>query len=105
MGRGVFATRLIHAGEDFGTFPLLALPDGDPALNGLINDYVFGRDEGPSYLVLGWPSLLNHVARVPNMDREWVETPEGWALRFFAVRDIASGEQMLIDYGCEQWWT
>lgn len=104
MGRGVFATRAILKGEDFGRFPLLEVPEGDPGLSGVVNHYVFGQDEGPSYLVLGWPSLMNHIAGRPNMDREWIETAEGWMLRFFAVADIRPGEQLLIDYGCEEWW-
>ncbi len=104
MGRGVFATRAITAGEDFGRFPLLEVPETDPALEGVVNHYVFGRDEGPSYLVLGWPSLMNHVAGRPNVDREWVETAEGWMLRFFAVADIEAGAQLFIDYGCAEWW-
>lgn len=104
MGRGVFAARAIAAGEDFGRFPLLEVPESDPALGGVVNHYVFGRDEGPSYLVLGWPSLMNHVAGRPNVDREWIETAEGWMLRFFAVADIDCGAQLFIDYGCPEWW-
>lgn len=104
MGRGVFAARAIAAGEDFGRFPLLEVPETDPALEGVVNHYVFGRAEGPSFLVLGWPSLMNHLAGRPNIDREWVETTEGWMLRFFAIADVKPGQQLFIDYGCPEWW-
>lgn len=74
---------------------------GENDASGLLSDYVFGSasDENGVVLPLGYGMLYNHSAE-PNA--EYVEEEPG-TITFLATRDIAAGEECVIDYGRE-WW-
>jgi hypothetical protein len=98
-GRGVFAAQAIAEGETLEECPTLEVGADDAS--GLLSDYVFGSasDEHGVVLPLGYGMLYNHSAE-PNT--EYVEETPG-VIAFLASRDIAAGEECLIDYG-EEWW-
>lgn len=99
LGRGVFATRALAAGETVELCPTLEVADGD--VSGLLGDYVFrsGTNEANVILVLGYGMLYNHSFE-PNA--EYVEDEEGW-IAFVATRPVEAGDELTIDYGAE-WW-
>jgi SET domain-containing protein len=97
-GRGVFATRRFATGETVEVCPTLRVSDADVA--GRLADYVFGSGEGDDVLLLlGFGMLYNHSAE-PNVDyvQEAVD-----AIAFVAIRAVAPGDELTIDYG-EEWW-
>ncbi len=97
-GRGVFATRRFARGKAVEVCPTLPLPDAE--VSGLLSDYVFkSLSEGEVLLILGFGMLYNHSAE-PNL--EYVqESPE--TMTFVALKPIARGDELFIDYG-EEWW-
>lgn len=113
MGRGVFASRAIAAGEKLAQFHSIRVPVGEvkairtssgvsaPELGaraaGLANYWFEDDADGSALIVLGWLELVNH-ARVPNLARSWQVTPEGDVVTVIADREIAAGEQLTIDY-------
>ncbi len=98
-GRGVYATRAFAEGDVVEHCPVLELPGAD--VSGRLSDYVFKSTEGDDevLLVLGFGMLYNHGAE-PNVDYAQ-ETPR--TMTFYTLRDVAAGEQLVIDYG-EEWW-
>ena len=108
MGRGVFAARLIAAREVLAEFHAIRLPPTDVATmratlpnGGLLSHFWFEDDaDGAAFVVLGWIEMVNH-STTPNMDRKWRVTPEGEVVTVIALRDIAPGEQLFIDYHFE----
>jgi uncharacterized protein len=97
MGRGVFAGRAFKRREVIEVCPVIRLAT-DTAPDGL-EDYVFrwGAKEDELALALGLGSLYNHSA-TPNA--EFSVRLRSLTIAFRALRDIAAGEQILIDY---QW--
>ncbi|MDX2258950.1 MAG: SET domain-containing protein-lysine N-methyltransferase [Hyphomicrobiaceae bacterium] len=101
MGRGVFATADIAAGEVLGLFHTIHLPAGEvrAAAGGVLSTFWFEDDaDGSAYVVLGFIELLNHSARAPNLERRWIAGEAGSMVELYALRDIAAGEQLKIDY-------
>jgi hypothetical protein len=98
-GRGVVAARSFGADEVIERAPVLVISAGDWELAGatILSRYCFRWREpaGDSALVLGCCSLLNHSY-----------TPNAWArsnvrarfMEFVALRDIAEGEEVTINY-------
>jgi uncharacterized protein len=101
MGRGVFAARPFRARTVIEVCPVLVLSAGaDETLSGL-EHYVFkwGPDEDRLAVALGYGSLYNHSPK-PNAD--FTLRHKRGAIVFHAIRDIAAGEQILIDYHWEE---
>lgn len=100
MGRGVFAGRPFRRGEVIEVCPVILLPPGttEVHLGGGLDRYVFtwGRRRDRLAVVLGYGSLYNHSADPNARFTPRVARAE---MAFRAVRDIAAGEQVLIDYG------
>jgi SET domain-containing protein len=97
-GRGVFARRPIEAGEVIETCPVLVLPAG--AVEDVpagIGGYVFEWGRGQLALALGYGSLYNHSYR-PNAC--YVDLA-GRTKEFTAIRDIAAGEEITVNYNGE----
>jgi hypothetical protein len=93
-GRGVFAVRPIGRGEVVETCPMLVADDEQgEALSLGAEGYVFGWGDGSTALALGYGSLYNH-SFAPNATT--LETPD--ELVITAVRDIAAGEEIFINY-------
>jgi SET domain-containing protein len=108
-GRGVFAVRDIAKGEVFERVPVLLIPKAQvfgPAPEAQrsirISWYVFNWLEtkrGYVALSLGYGSIYNHSFK-PCAAYE-MEMPD--IMSFRAVRDIAAGEEITIDYnGAEE---
>ncbi len=97
MGRGVFAGRPFRRREVIEVCPVIRLPT-DIAGPGL-DSYVFQWGDGGNELAiaLGFGSLYNHS---PTPNAEFLLRLRHAAIAFRAVREIAAGEQILIDY---QW--
>ena len=108
-GRAVFATAAIAGGEIVECSPVLplALPDSEcPGLN----DYslAWGEDVegglGPQKdcaIGLGYLSLYNH-SETPNVTFEHRYDADEIAVH--ALRDIAAGEELTINYGVTLWF-
>lgn len=95
-GRGVFARGTIREGEVIERVPVLVLsvndPEGAESL-GDIAGYVFHWGKGTVALALGYGSLYNHSYR-PNA--RYDDEPRKKV--FTALRDIAPGEEITVNY-------
>lgn len=99
-GRGVFARRAIAEGEIIERVPVIVLPAGrvgdDPAEDRLAS-YCFEWGPRTVALALGYGSLYNH-SYTPNARYE--DAGERTKL-FVALRDIAPGEEITVNYNGE----
>ena len=113
-GRGVVADRAIRAGELVERSPVLVIPPQDRAAADatVVFTYVFMwehgtveedlyRHEGRSAIALGYTSLLNH-SYTPNC--EFIRHIDELAIDLVALRDIAEGEELTIDYQMTLWF-
>jgi uncharacterized protein len=103
MGRGVFAARPLRHGEVLGAFHTIRLPPHEvAAMQGTTLSHFWFEDDadGSAFVVLGWIEMINHSAS-PNADRSWQVTPEGEVVTLFATADVATGQQLFIDYHFE----
>jgi SET domain-containing protein len=97
-GRGVFARRPIEADEVIETCPVLVLPAGSVEDSSAgIGGYVFEWGHGKLALALGYGSLYNHSYR-PNA--RYTDLA-GRTKLFTAIRDIAAGEEITVNYNGE----
>ena len=98
-GRGVFTDRPIGSGELIERCPVLELPAEDRrALRGTaLYDYYFdwGADGRDLALALGLGSIYNH-SFAPNA--RYVKRYRERLIEFLALRAIAAGEEILINY-------
>lgn len=114
-GRGVVAEREIGQGELVERAPVLIIPEAARAAIDPTNvgNYIFmwehdtvGQDlysrKGRAAVVLGYTSLVNHSPE-PNCDI--VRYIDALALDLIALRTIAPGEELTIDYGLTLWFT
>ena len=114
-GRGVVAEREISQGQLIERAPVLIIPEAARAAVDQTNvgNYIFmwehdtvGQDlysqKGRAAVVLGYTSLVNHSPE-PNCDT--VRYIDAFALDLVALRPIAAGEELTIDYGLTLWFT
>ena len=96
-GRGVFASEAIAAGATIEICPMLVATNTErsEALALGAEGYVFGWGDGGTALALGYGSLYNHSYE-PNATT--LEDAEDEVLVITAVRDIAPGEEIFINY-------
>jgi SET domain-containing protein len=96
-GRGVFARQPIAAGTLIEHVPVLLVPV-DQLVGGWGNQFFgrfcFVRGRSKVALALGYGSLYNHSYR-PNAR---YDEGQGVTMRFTALRDIAAGEEITINY-------
>ena len=93
-GRGVFARRVIAAGEEIERCPMLvANPDRGDALEAGAEGYVFGWGDGRTALALGYGSLYNH-----SYDSNATTLETGDELVITATRRIRVGDEIYINY-------
>jgi uncharacterized protein len=96
-GRGVFATRAFRSGERIECAPVLVLPRPQlaPLRGTLLDDYWFWWDDQHNACGLGWASLYNHACPAnARFDRRLAAC----VLEFTAVRSIAAGDEITINY-------
>jgi len=103
-GRGLIGAAAIGRGELLELSPVIPLRReelGERATG--IFSYPFDWPDPPyaEAVALGLISLINHSA-APNADWE-LDIPNR-AIRLFAARDIAAGEEITIDYGIPLWF-
>lgn len=96
-GRGVFTAEPITAGTIVELAPVIVLPAEDRARVHAtrLHDYYFLWAGKGAAIALGYGSLYNHGAD-PNLD--YCLDYDFQQIRFSACRDIAAGEELLIDY-------
>lgn len=99
-GRSVVAVRPIPKGTRILADPVVVVPAAEKELmdRTVLGRYVFEWDEGVICAVFGLGSLINHD---PAANVELVSNFEDRTMDFFAVRDIAAGEELVYDYGHE----
>ncbi|THH39715.1 SET domain-containing protein-lysine N-methyltransferase [Neolewinella litorea] len=105
-GRGVFTSEAITGGTVVELAPVVVVsPEDRKIIHGTgLHDYYFVWDGDGAAIALGYGSLYNH-STTPNLDFEMDYDFE--QVRFTARRDIAPGEELLIDYvigGGELWF-
>jgi SET domain-containing protein len=96
-GRGVFATRAFAAGAVLERAPVLVIPRRDcaPLRGSLLDSYWFWWDDAHNAAALGCGSLYNHACPAnARFDRD----PVARTLVFTAVRPIAPGDEITINY-------
>ena len=96
-GRGVFTSSPIEADSIVELSPVIVLSETDRNLihTTHLHDYYFLWDGEGAAIALGYGSLYNHSA-AHNLDYELDYDFE--QIRFKSLRDIAAGEELLIDY-------
>ncbi|MFZ4396516.1 MAG: SET domain-containing protein-lysine N-methyltransferase [Kiritimatiellia bacterium] len=98
-GRGIFAARPIAGGEVIDVAPVVVVPQAQvPQLDATpLGDYYFvwGEERKDAAILLGHCSLCNHSYE-PNARFEL--RPDHQSIAFLALRDIAAGEEITINY-------
>ena len=95
--RGVFARRTFRSGDVIEIAPVILVPNTQRALirqTGLEN-YVFDWGGGCTAVALGYGSLYNHAY---NPNAQYCQDIDRKTLEFFALSDIAEGEEITINY-------
>lgn len=99
-GRGVFAKEAIKEGELIEACPVVALEDRKDRdrlrKTGLVNYYfLWGEKRDHAAICLGWGAVYNHSFS-PNARFE--KHLEDNRMDFHAIRDIAEGEEIVVNY-------
>ena len=102
-GRGLYAAGAISYGNQIGTWPALILNEADTAQvqSTRLYHYIFYVDETPEGAIrgavaFGEISMCNHS---PDANAVFAVDAAGATVSLTAARDIAAGEEILIDYG------
>ncbi|MDE2022149.1 MAG: SET domain-containing protein-lysine N-methyltransferase [Patescibacteria group bacterium] len=101
FGRGVYTTARIARGQIVAQCPVLVWPV-TVAADEFIGRYVWswkdsrGHDHALEALCLGLPSLFNHDPKPNTGSQRFYRRRR---MVFKALRNIAAGEEILIDYG------
>lgn len=98
-GRCVFAAQPIAKGAQILADPIIFVPREESRYTdpSVVGRYVFEwNDDGDLCVVLGLGSLINHgLPENVRLDSNYEER----TMDFFALRDIAEGEELVYDYG------
>lgn len=91
------ATRDIKCGEVIEAAPVIVIPNSDMPMvdQTVLTKYTFVWDDNNEAVVLGYGSLYNHSEQ-PNVD--FNPDYENMQMKFTALKDIALGEELYIDY-------
>lgn len=99
-GWGVYARRSIACDTLIEEVPVLVFPTAqlyNPAGTARLGDYVYTWDDDHVALALGYGSLYNHSFE-PNA--RYIDD-EPCVKQYFAIRDIAAGEEITVNYNAE----
>ncbi|MEO6191228.1 MAG: SET domain-containing protein [Saprospiraceae bacterium] len=98
-GRGVFCGQPIPKGSLIELSPVLVIPKNEVDIihHTELHDYYFvwGEQDEEAALALGYGSLYNH-SYAPNANFEM--DLGNLQIRFFAIKNIAAGEEITINY-------
>lgn len=97
--RGVFSSEAISAGDIIEICPVIIIPKDEMEYikKTVLYNYYFDWDEKDKTgaIALGYGSLFNHAYQ-PNAQYLW--DYEFTSLKFYALKDIAAGEELTINY-------
>jgi uncharacterized protein len=98
-GRGVFSTEQIHEGDVIEVCPILLIDAVElPVVHKtMLHDYYFlwGEEQNQGAIALGYGSIYNHIT---HSNTDFTFDYEAETITFFAVKDIAPGEEITINY-------
>ena len=96
-GRGVYTASAIPAGSVIELAPVILLSASDrEVIHGThLHDYYYTWDGDRAAISLGYGSLYNHSDRA---NAEFELDYDARMIRFTALRDIRSGEEITTDY-------
>jgi len=98
-GRGVFAQKRFAKGDIIEYCPVIVIPRDEECLleSTVLFNYTYGWGEGfeDSAIALGFGSLYNHAYRPNAMYKRMYEN---MVIVYVALRDIAEGEEITINY-------
>jgi len=99
-GNGVFAAKPFAVGETVEVCPVVSFLDGSSELPRELKRVIFNwgyltGNPGPQGLALGYGSMYNH-SNPANM--RYRADPASVTLHFIAVRPIATGEELTVNY-------
>ncbi len=98
-GRGVFTSETIEAGSILEIAPVIVMTAEERILldQTLLHDYIFewGPDKTQCAMALGWIPVYNHSY---SSNAEYYMDFEEEAMFIKAVREIAAGEEVTINY-------
>jgi SET domain-containing protein len=99
-GMGVFAKENIKSNEVIETCHFTILEKSFQQIDNKLKEYVFSWPKifwgGKSAVVWGFGSIYNHSR---NNNADWLTDEENNVFKFFTVRDIKIGEEILTNYG------
>lgn len=99
MGRGVFTSQAIKAGTVVEISPVIVMTSEERKLldQTLLHDYIFewGEEKEQCCMALGYAAVYNHSC-TSNCEYEMDYNDASISIK--AVRDIAAGEELFINY-------
>jgi len=99
MGRGVFTSHEIKAGTVVEVSPVIVMSSEERKLldQTLLHDYIFewGEEKKQCCMALGYAAVYNH-SYTSNCEYEMNYSDASISIK--AVRDIAAGEELFINY-------
>lgn len=99
MGRGVFTSQAIKAGTVVEISPVIVMTSEERKLldQTLLHDYIFewGEEKEQCCMALGYAAVYNH-SNTSNCEYEMDYNEASISIK--AVRDIAAGEELFINY-------
>lgn len=95
-GRGLYARRDLRRGALIEVSPVIVINRDDVGDEELLSNYVFEWSRGKRAVALGVGSLFNHSKEA---NAWWEVVKDKKVLRFYAIKDIRAGEEILVDYG------
>ena len=98
-GRGVFTSEPLHEGDLIEICPVIVLPPEQLQIihNSKLHDYYFlwGPHQDRPAIALGYGSIYNHSSAA---NANYRFDCENETIDFFAVKDIAAGEEITVNY-------
>lgn len=99
MGRGVFTSQEIKAGTVVELSPVIVMTGEERKLldQTLLHDYIFewGEEKEQCCMALGYAAVYNHCY---SSNCEYEMDYHDASISIKAVRDIAAGEELFINY-------
>ena len=105
-GLGVFASQPIKTGEIVEVCPVIDLGMSPNESSTILIHYRFNWPQGinpeKQVIPIGFGMIYNH-SNTPNAS--WRSNFENTSFEFYAVKDINPGDEILVWYGDENYWS